>query len=68
MTADPTTPNPRPYLDRSLAPSLPRSPPPSSYNQGANGGVSNFGTLSAFDFQPKNRDFQRKVLNENCKT
>ena len=31
-------------------------------------GVSNFGTLRTFDFQPKNRDFHRKVANENFKT
>jgi len=39
-----------------------------SYNQVAKWGVSNFGALSAFDFQPKNADARVKVLNENSKT
>ena len=39
-----------------------------SDNQGAKWGVSNFGTLSAFDFQPKNSDLCPKVINEDSKT
>jgi len=34
-----------------------------SDNQGANWGVSNFGALSPFDFQPKNADSEIKVSN-----
>ncbi len=41
---------------------------PLSDNQGAKWGVSNFGALSAFDFQPKNEGRPLKVANENKKT
>ena len=38
-----------------------------SYNQGAKWGVSIFGTLSAFGFQPENADRPFKVSNLNSK-
>ncbi len=39
-----------------------------SHNQSAKWGGSIVGTLSPFDFQPKNAGFAVKALNENSKS
>ena len=56
-----------PCFPQSLGPLVP-SPSLPSYNQGAKWGVTNFGTLSAFDFQPKNAGYRFKAINENSKS